>query len=29
MIQLELPENKLLEFHNYNFSRINYEFYEI
>ena len=29
MVKIELPKSNLMEFHNYNFSRINYELYEI
>jgi hypothetical protein len=29
MIKVELPKSDLMEFHNYNFSRIGYELYEI
>lgn len=29
MVKIELPKSNLMEFHNYSFSRINYELYEI
>lgn len=29
MVRVELPPSNLMEFHNYNFSRIGYELYEI
>jgi len=29
MVRVELPQSDLLEFHNYNFSRIGYELYEV